>query len=191
MAQRVSSAGLGFLAAEEWNGRNGLNKKTGLYYPYLDPIKKPTIGIGHLVMEHEDFSKGLTLSGVMDLFRKDVERFEKAIDVGVKVLLTDHQRAAFLSFIYNEGESRANQEYCTPTRLLNNKRYDLWPESILQYDKANGEHKPWLLARRKREGAYFKQMDREPNNDAVLTDEEKAAIINSVSRTIWENLPPA
>lgn len=184
--QRVSSACLAFLASEEWGGKNGL--KNGRYYPYKDPVGKPTMGIGHLVTAHDDFSKGLTLEGVYQLFRKDVERFEKAIDGGITVPLTDHQRGAVLSFLYNEGASRANQEYATPTRLLNLRRYDLWPTSILVYDKADGEHKPWLLARRKREGNYFKQKD-DVNNDAVLSDAEKAEIMHSVSQTIWQNLP--
>jgi GH24 family phage-related lysozyme (muramidase) len=187
MTQRVSSAGLGFLASEE--GLIGL--KNGLYYIYNDYKGFPTIGIGHLVKATDDFSKGLTKEGVFALFRKDVERFEQAIDQGITVPLTDHQRSAMLSFLFNEGASRANQEYSTPTRLLNLKRYDLWPSAILVYDKSGGAFDANLLARRKREGAWFKMPDRTPNNDAVLTDEQKNEIMHSVAQSIWDNLPNA
>jgi GH24 family phage-related lysozyme (muramidase) len=71
--------------------------------PYDDGAGNATVGYGHMVLPHEDFSEGLTEAQARDLFAKDVDRVVHPALDKIKVHLTQNQIDALGSFIYNVG----------------------------------------------------------------------------------------
>jgi lysozyme len=69
---------------------------------YLDSVGVPTIGVGHTGPE---VHMGLTWTDeqVMEALRKDIARFEQAVNSGVRVGLTQNQFDALVSFAFNVG----------------------------------------------------------------------------------------
>lgn len=89
---------------------NGLNilKASEKFSPvvYLDSAGKPTIGYGTLIdTEAEKYllNKKITEAEATALMRKDVEKYEQAVNGWVKVPLTQNQFDALVIFAYNVG----------------------------------------------------------------------------------------
>lgn len=70
---------------------------------YDDGAGNETIGYGHLVLEEEDYSGGITEAQANELFAKDVERVVNPSLDKIEVDLMQHQIDALGSFIYNVG----------------------------------------------------------------------------------------
>lgn len=70
---------------------------------YDDGAGNKTIGYGHLVLEGEDFSDGITQAEAHELFAKDVERVVNGSLDKIEVDLTQNQIDAIGSFIFNIG----------------------------------------------------------------------------------------
>lgn len=127
-------------------------------FAYQDSAGKWTIGIGHLiVLPQEQNLLAYTPTNqapdsvVNDLFNKDIDRARQAINLLVKVPLTDNQFAALASLIFNIGVGA----FSTSTVLsrLNAKDYKGAADAMLLWNKAGGQ--PVLQARRERERAVF------------------------------------
>lgn len=90
---KTSDAGLHLIIEREGN-------KT---HAYLDSVGVWTIGVGHTGPE---VHSGLvwTDAQVMDALRKDIERFEKAVNDAVTIELDQYQFDALVSFAFNVGD---------------------------------------------------------------------------------------
>lgn len=74
------------------------------YFPVqqkIDASSVFTIGRGHVVKPGEDFSKGLTLKEVDELFTKDLQPRIKRLDILLRGVYNVNQFAAALSCFYN------------------------------------------------------------------------------------------
>jgi lysozyme len=71
---------------------------------YLDSVGVPTIGVGHTGPEVH-LRLAWTDDQVMDVLRKDIERFERAVSDAVLVELDQYQFDALVSFAFNVGET--------------------------------------------------------------------------------------
>jgi len=117
-------------------------------FAYQDTRGIWTIGVGHTGPE---VVKGLvwTAKQVTDALRADVATAEKAINGGVKVVLTHNQFDALVSFIFNVGVGAFTRS--TMLKLLNQGNYT---EAAKQFDR-------WVIpieitSRRMSEKAQFK-----------------------------------
>ena len=102
---------------------------------YHDGAGKMTIGWGHMIREDEEWLKHTTISKDVGeaLLVIDVGRVNYTIDETVKVNLTENQRAALVSLIYNIGDSAWRES--TTLKILNNKEYDKMPNRFHMWNK--------------------------------------------------------
>lgn len=137
-------------------------KQVGLQ-PKMDPIGIWTEGWGHAIVgpdgkfvrgpENKDLayklSKIKTEEDAFKILEKDVQYTYLVIERKIKVDLTENQKAALSSFIYNTGGSP------TLFSLINNKSpriYDWW---TTHYITAGGVRLRGLVNRRKSEAELF------------------------------------
>jgi lysozyme len=105
---------------------------------YIDNAGFDTIGIGHLLTHDElvcdkvlikgeyiDYTNGLTEQQIVDLFHQDIHPVAVAIDVWVKVPLTETQKIALISFVFNIG--MGNFKESTLLEMLNENKYNEVP----------------------------------------------------------------
>jgi len=93
-------------------------------------------------------------------FLSDLNKFAAAVDALVKVPLTDHQKAALVSFAYNEGDHALAGS--TLLRMLNNRDYHGAAMQFLLWNKANGVVVNGLKNRRLKEQTVFNTPDAQP-----------------------------
>jgi lysozyme len=143
---RLTEQGLDFLAA--WEG--GCQTRV-----YLDVAGYPTIGVGHLIIDGEDFVEGVEYDHdhLMGLFREDVRVYEAAASRHITASLERHQFDALVSFTFNLGES--NFRRSTLLKRVNASDFDDVPAQLLRWNKAGGREVRGLTRRREAEGAVF------------------------------------
>lgn len=151
---RTSVNGRKFITLEEGIAR--FDSKTGLYFPYRDPEGYLTIGVGHLIRPDEDFTMGITAERVDQLLSSDLIKCDIAID-GIKSprALNQNQHDAIASWLFNVGTGWANPDKSSVVRAINAGQFERVPDLLCLYDMAGGQHRPYLLARRKREGKLW------------------------------------
>lgn len=67
-----------------------------------------SVGYGHLIRAGEEYlMNGVTRAQAEDLFDKDVERFERAVNAGTTRPLSQPEFDSLVSWAYNVGEGRA------------------------------------------------------------------------------------
>ena len=116
---------------------------------YRDAAGLPTIGVGHLILRGEDYSRGITTSQALDLLAVDLDRFEKAVTTSVHVPLEQHQFDALVAFAFNIGVGAFGKS--TLLRILNQGLYGGVPPQLRQWTKAGGKVCQGLVNRRDNE----------------------------------------
>jgi len=125
-----------------------MDREGRMHTAYRDSVGVWTIGIGHTGPEvHE----GLvwTDGQVRDVFAKDIERFEKAVNDGVHVPLEQHQFDALVSFAFNVGCGAFSSS--TMLKKINAYAFDEVPA---QFDRWHIP--PEITSRRNGEREQFK-----------------------------------
>ena len=89
--------------------------------------------------------------------KRDLDRFEAAVEDLVTVPLNDDQFSALVSFVYNVGEGALASS--TLLRLLNRRDYQGAAEQFLRWNKAGGAELAGLTRRRRAERALFLGQD--------------------------------
>lgn len=138
------------------NGRKLITQFEGeILHGYLDPIKIPTIGVGHVILPGEPYRVGkkITQAESQLLLANDLKQFEEAVNRLVKVPINQNQFDALVSFAFNIGI--ANLQNSGVLRSLNAKQYQQAAEKLLNWNKAGGKVLPGLTSRRKRERDLF------------------------------------
>lgn len=121
---------------------------------YQDAVGIWTIGVGHTgFVDSTPVVKGLTITQAKsrEILRKDLNRFEKAINNSVEVPLNQHQFDALVSLAFNIGEGAFLRS--TLLKKLNISDFKGAAEQFLAWKNAGG--RPILLNRRKREKHLF------------------------------------
>lgn len=129
---RTSQAGRDLVKA--WEGIEDGDPTTVNLDPYLDIAGRWTIGWGHLILGHEDFSTGITTEQAEALLTEDLHEAEAAVNRLVRVPLSQPQFDALVSFTFNLGV-RALQA-STLLLWLNEGRYLDAPQQITRWNKA-------------------------------------------------------
>lgn len=114
-----------------------------------------TIGVGHTgKVDGKKIAKGMKITEEKsrELLKEDIAVAADAVDRLVRVPLTEHQKAALVSFVFNLGEvSFANS---TLLRLLNQNMFQQAADQFPRWKFANGKELRGLVNRR----AYERQM---------------------------------
>lgn len=122
---------------------------------YICPAGYPTIGYGHLVLEHEQdqFATGITQAEATELLRKDVRIAERAVLRLISVPLTDGQFDALVSFTFNLGAGALQRS--TLRRKVNRGEHEGIPSELMKWVWAAGKKLPGLVRRRKAEALAY------------------------------------
>ena len=112
-----------------------------------------TIGAGHTRGVHEGDT--CTELEAMDWLREDCQDAEQCIDDNVEVPLTQNQRDALISFIFNLG--CGNFRSSALLKLLNMANYDAAGKQFQRWSKAAGKEMAGLKRRRLAEAALFSE----------------------------------
>ncbi len=133
--------------------------------PYDDGVGNATIGYGHLILEGENYSAGITEAEAAALFKQDVERVVNPALDRIAIDLTQNQVDALGSFIFNVGTG-AFVKNLLPH--VNASRHESATSRMLKYitgrDARSGKRRVLggLLKRRRFEVALY-------NNPGKLT----------------------
>lgn len=92
----------------------------------------PTIGAGH-TGKHATPGNEITMQQAIEIFRQDLEQYERAVDESVKVPLTDNQFGALVSFCFNVGIGAFKGS--SLLKRLNKGEYDAVPYELLKWTK--------------------------------------------------------
>lgn len=124
---------------------------------YLDPVGLPTVGVGHLLLPSEKkiFPVGTRITKEVSrhFLRKDIARFEKAVNAAVNVPINQNQFDALVSLSFNIGEGAFKRS--TVLKKLNNGDVAGAADAFLAWNKAGGRVLPGLVTRRKAERKLF------------------------------------
>lgn len=118
---------------------------------YKCPAGRWTIGYGHTsnVRVGQRCTETQAELWLMD----DLRESEQAVDYLVKVPLTDNQRGALVSFVFNVGAG--NFRASTLLKKLNIRDYDGAADEFRRWNKAGGKVLAGLTRRRDAEAALF------------------------------------
>ena len=148
----ISDKGLGLLRT--WEGYKN--------HRYVDSAGYPSIGVGHKILPQEaargviyinrigvPYANGLTDKQVLALLHQDLRPAESAVNLCVKVHLTQNQFDALVAFTFNEGD----HAFATSTlvKLLNQGDYNSVPDQLRRWVTAHGVKLQGLVNRRENE----------------------------------------
>ncbi len=130
-----------------------------ILHAYKDSLGYPTVCVGHLIRPGESFSAALTHEECDDILSRDVRPIETELDARVSVELAECQVSCLASWLFNcgTGALRGSQVLAA---MLDGRMQDV-PRLLEGWSKgreaAGGPLVtiPYLLARRRREGAIF------------------------------------
>lgn len=125
---------------------------------YLCPANVWTWGYGHTSAAGEPMvTKGMTgtIQRANEVLRRDLVKFEGALNRLVKVDLEQHQFDALCSFIFNVGEDAFAKS--TLLKKLNRGEYDAVPSELMKWTKARGKELSGLVRRRREEAAMWRK----------------------------------
>ncbi len=108
-------------------------------HPYNDISGHPTIGVGHLIKDGEDFSQGITEEEALDLLAQDISWAEAAVNA-YQLELTQGQFDALVDFTFNAGEGALAQ--------LLRHGVDQVPQQLPRWNKSGGQVVRALTRRR-------------------------------------------
>lgn len=184
MIYRASPAGLVLVRREE-----GCKLK-----PYKDWYGYLTVGVGHRIRPGEDFSQGITEGKADSLLAADIGECESTLtnacgDASLPQQCVD----ALLSWLFNCGAHAIDKSQIR-TAIKGGRASDV-PRLLEAWCHGpGGVVDPILLARRRREGAYFAAgldtahtvPDVSVPPRAELTDEEREHIMALVSLSLFD-----
>ena len=124
---------------------------------YRDTAGFWTIGVGHLVTKDKDAPKpaSITRERAMAMLDEDAATAKRAIERLVRVPLTENQKIALTSFVFNIGAKAFAES--TLLRLLNGRDYDGAAMQFERWNKSGGKVTAGLVTRRLAETALFQR----------------------------------
>lgn len=141
-------------------------------HPYNDSAGHATIGVGHLIhrgpvttADRERF-RGFDLADATAMLRRDLARFERAVDAAVRIPVSQGEFDALVSLAFNIGEDGFAKS--TVVRRLNAGDRKGAADAFLMWRVP-----PELLPRRKRERAAFLKAGPPSDGLAHLTPTER------------------
>ena len=145
---------------------------------YLCPAGVWTIGYGHTdAAGPPKVVPGMviTKSEAVEILRRDLLKYETAVEKFVSVSLKPNQSDALISFCYNVGPGAFRNS--SLVKKLNRGDYEAVPGELMKWNKANGKELAGLTRRRRAEAALWRKIDESvaarPDETAVTPDAPK------------------
>ena len=137
---KMSEAGIKFLI-----GLEGFKIKA-----YRDTKGLWTIGVGHLILprEHYLLTELLSNERVEELFAKDLEKYETAVNHTIHNDVTQYQFDALVSFCFNIGCNGFRNS--TVARVINNGEFNKVADAMMMWNKPKE-----IIGRRSKEVRLF------------------------------------
>ena len=126
---------------------------------YLCSAKKATIGYGNTFWEDGTPVKigdQISKERAETLLKHVVDNFSVAVEVDIKIEVTQNQFDAMVSLAYNIGLGAFKNS--TLLRQLNRGNFVGASQEFLRWDKSNGKPLPGLTRRREREKLLFESL---------------------------------
>lgn len=139
---KTSDKGIEFIIKEEGERLHAYRCGAGVW----------TIGVGHTGGVTPDMK--ITKAQSREFLKKDVERFEKAVNETIKHPLLQHQFDALVSFAFNVG-APAFKGSTLAKKINANAPWSEIREQFLRWNKAGGRVLAGLTSRRKREAKLY------------------------------------
>ena len=114
---------------------------------------KRTIGYGHVLGPEEKYVCGVCEREAEKLLKHDLSIAEQAVDNLVDVPLSENQKDALVSFIFNIGVRAFSKS--TLLKKLNEGKYEQVPKQLQRWIYVNGRPCGGLIRRRRAEAALF------------------------------------
>lgn len=121
--------------------------------PYRDVAGKMTVGIGHLILPHEDFTQPLLPDAADRLLKSDAGKAQAGVNRQVNITLRQSQFDALASFTFNLGEGALKRS--TLLKRVNAGRHAAVPIELNKWVYAGGMKIDGLIARRQEEGMLY------------------------------------
>lgn len=118
---------------------------------YKDSVGVWTIGYGHTENVHDGMS--ISKQEATTILMSDLAKFERCVNMAVKVDIDQNEFDALVSFAFNLGCNALLQS--TLLRKLNSKDYNGAANEFLRWNKAGGKELKGLTRRREAERALF------------------------------------
>ena len=131
----------------------------GGFSPVIYPCSagKNTIGYGHVITDNDKIIPPITEKQADDLLKQDIKTAENAVNLLVKIPLTQNEFDALVCFVFNVGVGSFQKS--TLLLFLNKKLMDKIPNQLKQWNKitVNGIKKVsnGLVNRRQEEVKLF------------------------------------
>jgi len=116
---------------------------------YICPAGKPTIGVGHVMLPHENLRNAITPAEAEALLITDLKRFEDCVNDSVRVDLHQNGFDALVSFVFNIGCGAFRKS--TLLRLINENDFGAAANQFDRWVYANGKRLDGLVNRRNAE----------------------------------------
>lgn len=142
---------LSFLAIQEGDGPTRVTPTGPIHVAYVDDVGVKTICHGHTA--GVQLGDTATPDQCKQWMLEDLQTADAAVERLVKVDLTDYQRVALWSFIYNVGSG--NFASSTLLRQLNAGQFCSAAKQFLRWDKGGGRVLRGLTKRRAAESGLF------------------------------------
>lgn len=122
---------------------------------YKDVVGLPTIGVGHLITEKDKhlLTQMLSEEEIDDLLKKDLERFEYAVN-SISIKLKQNEFDALVSLAFNIGAAAFTSSTLVKKLRTGHLREEV-AEEFLRWNKAGGKEVEGLTRRRKAERELF------------------------------------
>jgi lysozyme len=142
---RISARGRAFIVREEGE----------VLHVYKDPLGYPTVCVGHLIKPGESVSAALSPAECDGVLERDLGPIEAALSTQVRVELAQCQIDSLGSWLFNVGTGALAKS--AVLSAINGGRLELVPQLLEAWCKGGSPLHvlPYLLARRRREGAMF------------------------------------
>jgi lysozyme len=140
---------------------------------YKCPAAVWTVGFGHTSAAGNPVVTSdlvITKAEAEEILKRDLVQYEDAVRKLVKVVLTQSQFDALVSFTYNVGEAQFSRS--TLLKRVNAGRFNEVPAEFMKWTKGGGKELPGLVRRRRAEVKLWRGLD---TDKPVLPDEARAA----------------
>ena len=150
-----------------------------------------TIGVGHTSMAGPPpVYDGMTITREQadEIFRRDIVKYERAVEEAVKVKLSDNQFATLVSLCFNIGPTAFAKSNLV--RKLNAGQYDAVPAELMKWVTVKGRRVDGLVNRRAAEaglwakGSFVSSRDEKPKPKPPVVTLDNVSKLTSILTSI-------
>jgi len=144
---------------------------------YRCPAGVWTIGYGHTsAAGAPEVVQGMTITkaDANDILRRDLTKYEQGVEALVKQPLTQNQFDVLVDFAYNAGIGALKSS--TLLKKVNAADFDAVPAELMKWTKGGGKVLPGLVARRRAEAGWWRDLDAEPIDEQEQRAEPDAIV---------------